>query len=86
VAVILPAVVVALAVLVAERLAGLDLTQVFLAQLLCMAVVEPEQIQVQEPHLQVEEVMTIHQQQTEAVVDRSQQQIVGLLLQVQRVL
>jgi hypothetical protein len=30
--------------------------------------------------------MTIHQQQTEAVVDRSQQQIVGLLLQVQRVL
>jgi hypothetical protein len=51
-----------------------------------MAVVEPEQIQVQEPHLQVEEVMTIHQQQTEAVVDRSQQQIVGLLLQVQRVL
>jgi hypothetical protein len=64
----------------------LDLTQIFLVKLLCMAVVELAQVHLQVPYRPVEEVMTIHRQQIEAAVDHNQEQIVGLPLQVQQVL
>jgi hypothetical protein len=55
-----------------QRLVELALTQIFLAQLLCMEVVVPVQAQIQDLFPQVEEVMTILQQQTEVAVDHNQ--------------
>ena len=51
------------------------LIQIFLAQLLCMAVVVLGQVAIQDLHPQVEEVMTIRHQQTEVVVDHNQLEV-----------
>jgi hypothetical protein len=58
--------------LVMELLVELVLIQIFQAQLLCMEVVVPGQAQIQDLFPQVEEAMTILQQQTEVVVDHNQ--------------
>jgi hypothetical protein len=51
--------VVAQVVQVAEQLVALALIQISQVQLLCMAVVVPDQVQIQDPFPQVVEVMTI---------------------------
>jgi hypothetical protein len=61
---------------VAEQLVELVLIQISQAQLLCMAVVEPAQVQTQDLFPQVVEVMTIRHQQTEVEEDHNQQEVV----------
>jgi hypothetical protein len=75
-----------LAARVPERPVVLESTQISLAQHLCMEVAALDQMDLREPHLQAAELMEMHLQQIEVVVDHNQQQIVGLHLQVQRVL
>jgi hypothetical protein len=58
-----------------ELLVESVLIQIFLAQLLCMAVVVLGQVAIQDLHPQVEEVMTIRHQQTEVVVDHNQLEV-----------
>jgi hypothetical protein len=58
------------------------LIQIFLVQLLCMAAVAPDQMEVQVAPLQVAELTAIRQQQIGVVVDHNPAQVAGLHLQV----
>jgi hypothetical protein len=55
-----------------ELLVELALTQIFQAQLLCMAAVVQGQVQIQDLHPQVVEVMTFRHQQIEVEVVHNQ--------------
>jgi hypothetical protein len=74
------------AVLVTERPAVLVLTQIFLAQHLCMAVAVLDQMDRQEVHPQVVELIAIHQQLIEVAVAHRTSPALVLHLQVQTVL
>jgi hypothetical protein len=58
-----------------EQLVALVLIQTYQEQLLCTAVAVPDQVQILDLYLQVEEVMTIHQQQIEVAEDRNPQEV-----------
>jgi hypothetical protein len=70
-------------VLVTERPAALVLTQISLAQHLCMAVAVLDQMDPLEVHPQVAEPIAIHQQPIEVAVAHRPRQVLGLHLQVQ---
>jgi hypothetical protein len=74
------------AVLVTERPAVLVLTQIFLAQHLCMAVAVLDQMDRQEVHPQVVELIAIHQQLIEVAVAHRPRPALVLHLQVQTAL
>jgi hypothetical protein len=69
-------------VLVTERPAALVLTQISLAQHLCMAVAVLDQMDQQEVHLQAAAPMAIHQRQVEVAVVHRPRQVLHLHLQV----
>jgi hypothetical protein len=74
------------AVLVTERPAVLVLTQISLAQHLCMAVAVLDQMDRQEVHPQVVELISIHQQLIEVAVAHRPRPALVLHLQVQTAL
>jgi hypothetical protein len=73
-------------VLVTERPAALVLTQISLAQHLCMAVAVLDQMDPLEVHLQAAAPMAIHQRQVEVAVVHRPRQVLHLHLQVRMAL